>query len=186
MAGYDIEKALEEIAPFIEYATASSRCSVHIHIDIRGWTKPHFNSFVAHWLAFERALVRYSGGREENVFCFPYYRTQDFSAMEAVFSTEVLHGEGCKYTSLNFVPTQELGSIEVRTHKGVTDAEVIIKWLEVLSELIEYTRTTENDLSQLPEFFSGKGPLEFLREVFPKTWERLTYPTIASDLLSGS
>lgn len=185
LAGYDVEQALKELPTAFSSANASSRTSVHVHIDIRSWTPHHLRSFILHWMAFERALVKYSGGREENIFCWPYYRSGYVDVpIHQMNVNMAVAAIGSKYTALNLQPSEAFGSMEIRTHKGTTDPQVILDWVCILNKMVEYTANEEHNLIALPEFYSGKGPLEFVREVFGEYADRLMYHSIAEDLIS--
>jgi hypothetical protein len=188
LAGHDIEKSLEEFGSNIIDANPSTRCSIHVHIDIRSWTSDHLRSFLLHWLAVERVLVRYSGNRESNIFCWPFYRTGNKKSIQHVFHQgRIVRASNSysKYTSLNFNSAISYGSLEVRIHKGEYEADKILRWIGILSKLVEYTKDYRNDLSQLPEFYSGRGPIEFLYDIFGDYTDNLLYNGIGTDLLAG-
>lgn len=190
LSGMDLEKALAEFKKEIISANPSSRCSVHIHIDVRAWTIEHFRSFVLHYLALERLLVKVSGNREENIFCWPFYRSGTKELLADAISrskkkVSMLNNLLSKYTGLNFISIHDLGSLEVRIHKGEVETSAILRWLQILSCLVEYTRQEHQHIEDLPEFYSGNGPIEFLHRIFGPLADELMYNQVGSDLLNG-
>ena len=187
-SGMDLEKAVEELTNLITYASTTSRCSVHLHVDVRDWTLSHFKSFILHYLSVEKILVKTSGNREENIFCWPYYRTGFFTPFIGAMYTkesEKVYVDSFKYTALNFKSMGDLGSLEFRIHKGTYDSEKILRWINIVSHLVEYTRNENNSFKDLPEFYSGKGPIQFLEGIFGDLTEDLIYNNISEDLISG-
>lgn len=193
---------LEDYLPNREQPVLSSRCSMHIHMDVRDLNILQLQRLLQFYLIFEKVLFNYVGDRENNEYCIPYYSSvagqlqlskimhpkSDINIMidkgvdEA--SIEWIESQFIKYMALNLRPFCRAGSIEFRHSSATLNMEAVKDWINILYCLkkfaIEYDGETEPY-----ENFSVIGPYGFFREVFGEYADKLDYPDIASDLWEG-
>ena len=65
--------ALTNLETLFEKVThdISSRCSIHVHINVQDLTQEELKVMMLYYMIFERALYKYSGNRWSNIFCVP-------------------------------------------------------------------------------------------------------------------
>jgi hypothetical protein len=144
--------------------SASSRCSVHVHINVREMTLEEFSSFMVLYLIFERSLYRFSGDRWNSNFCVPLYAAPQFpkQVLESINAgqwknkplEDYVHWY--KYLGLNICPivgkdgSNAQGTVEFRHMKGTTNVNLIINWINLIISLKiaskKYDLTTLKDL----------------------------------------
>lgn len=123
----------------------SSRCSVHVHINVRDITFDQLKSLVLIYMLFERALYRFSGDRWSNNFCVPL--TQCIYFPYNLLRTSIINVEWAKYTGLNILPIwkgeagTKLGTIEFRQMKATMDSVYIIEWCNLITAIKRYAQS---------------------------------------------
>ena len=119
----------------------TSRCSVHIHLNVRDFTLVELEKFLILYLIFERSLYRISGDRWCNNFCVPLYNYPVLikSTLHNL-SKGVFNEEWYKYHGLNISPifggeSSKLGTIEFRHLRGTKDIGLILLWINLIVSL---------------------------------------------------
>lgn len=146
----------------------SNRTSVHIHLNVQSWHLNRLCSFMALYFSVEELLTAWCGDhRVGNLFCL---RAKDapaiISRIKKFIKTDGTGGltDGLHYSAMNAQAIQKFGSVEIRTLRGVTDPQIIIKWVEILRRIYDLSAEYPDPRSVCAGF-SGSGPLEYLQTV---------------------
>lgn len=117
----------------------SYRSSVHVHINVSDLSIVEWWNMVFLWMLYEESFIHYSGEeRQGNLFCLSareaygtiimledYLKGKD----DYIFSTKN------RYSACNFSSTSKFGSLEFRSMRGTTDADVLLPWFDSLMSL---------------------------------------------------
>lgn len=134
----------------IKFIENSNSCSTHVHINFMKEDFLTLGNFITIWVLFENILVEYSGEhRRSNFFSLPTRAAEvlylNIVTMFSKLSKKDPSGlswsvNTCKYGSINLATLAKLGSLEVRTFRGTTDMNIVIKWVSVLNNILEFSR----------------------------------------------
>jgi len=147
----------------------STRTSVHVHLNVLPFFQNRLTNLMALWFIFEEVFSFYCGEhRAGNLFCIrakdgPAIITQLKKYVEAKGDWR-LNSDSMHYAALNVSAIQDLGSIEIRTMKGVTEPEPIKRWVGILKRLYDLSAEI-TDPRTIVENFSMMGALDFFRDV---------------------
>lgn len=194
MFGQDVVSAIDNLLALIKTTggKASSRTSIHVHLDVRDIPEEALYNLFLLYLVFERAIFNFAGpSRINSHFCVPFFKaTNGFQGWSIPFSMQkdlhaFVESVANKYYALNFAALHKFGSIEFRHSEMRLDKEYMLDWLNVILSLKKYALKLDPKLS-LPEYISNTGPEEFFFEVFGKELgEKLLYPDAGLDLFEG-
>lgn len=161
----------------------SSRCSVHYHMNVRDITVEHLRKLILIYLLCERQIYKHSGDRWDNIFCVParyHLRLLKEICLWQEWHDSFLWG---KYTGINFLPMNTLGTIEFRMSKGTSSLENILSMVNIFSCL--KTAAKSVDMKELQEAIKSHNPKAWLqRNVFTSFWDLSSYPE--SDFVEGN
>ena len=143
--GRDLITALVELEQGLTEAGAqiSSRCGLHIHMDVSELTVDELLAFVVGTSLVEPSLFRYVGKeRAQNIHCLPFADTGNVLP----FLNGIKYGRtpddvlrsiksACKYSALNIRPVTYQGSVEFRHHAGSFSASRILEWINILMRI---------------------------------------------------
>lgn len=142
-----LEKELERMFSNLSRKEITSRCSVHVHLNVRDFTQKELFTFVLLYFIFEKSLYKLSGKRWDNLFCIPLYNFPNLvgATLSSLHNEE---GDGVtrlhwnKYSGLNLCPIWDrrngkgaIGTVEFRQLEGTTDVERIINWINLIVSL---------------------------------------------------
>lgn len=147
----EVKESLKEFKKHlgdVEFIEGSQSTSVHVHINILDMSMTELVSFVMLYSYFENLLVEFSGDmRRSNLFALPL-RVCDSSLSQFLRGVVAFdYGNpqhfprdetAWKYSALNFCPIWKHGSVEIRTMRGTTDTEEILKWVSILNKLVDF------------------------------------------------
>lgn len=167
----------------------TSRCSTHVHMNVRDMTATQLSNMVMLYMIFERSLYRISGNRWDNNFCTPLYMSH--SMVKTWFKTEQqpMAWSWYKYTGLNLSPiwggeSTKLGTVEFRQLHGTTNVEEIIQWCNLITALKRAAQDMDREelLAHIRTMKTTSGYWWLAREVFG-SWSKLLtkQPTFAED-----
>lgn len=132
-------------ACFSKPPLVSSRCSIHVHLNVRDMTHQELYRFMLLYLIFEKSLFNFSGGRSSNIFCVPLHEWMPQVRNELTKLLKeggVTQMEWDKYFAVNLLPiwgradeSARLGTIEFRHMQGTTNIEYIIEWINLIVSL---------------------------------------------------
>lgn len=146
----------------------SNRTSVHVHLNAQDWHLNRVCAFFGLYFIVEDILTHWCGDhRVGNLFCL---RAKDapgiVSRLKQFFKSE--HGwvlnDGLHYSGLNALALKKLGSIEIRTMRGVNDPETIKTWVAIL-ERIYHISGEYPDPRDIVHGFSGQSRTSFLQTI---------------------
>jgi len=171
----------------------SNRTSVHVHLNAQNFYLNRLCAFVALYMSVEDLLTEWCGShRVGNLFCL---RSKDAPAISQVLK-EFLCGvksmrmspfpDGFHYAGLNLGALTKFGSLEVRTMRGATTPEEVIRWVEVLRHIYDLSESFE-DPRAICENFSGHDPYEYAKMVLGQHCDTIITETgFTTDRLRGS
>lgn len=185
--------ALAKKAPFVD----SVYTSVHVHLNMNDKTLLHLVNFIALYWLFEEALTEYCGDyRNGNLFCLKthnaeasYKNIQDLiRAIDAgtgpTFVSR-LDNNRFKYSGLNIVPLRNLGSVEVRTHPGCYDVNLIDRWVRILHMIYKKASTFANPVEIINRLYGYKGKREFFELIFEEYSQYLNLKDLDDKMKDG-
>jgi hypothetical protein len=191
LGGVDIERALEELAKFLDTqpsAETNFSCSVHVHLDARDLTPHEVSRLVVCYLVFERGLYRLAGaGRDTSPFCAPLYSINNFvydvaSDPDGDWVTRT--NNFGRYAGLNLAALGRFGSLEFRHMEGTLDTQRITEWINVIGSLKTYARQGGDCYEILLRTSSNYA--ELCESIFGKRAQLFMYPGAEADALKGS
>jgi len=149
----------------------SNRTSVHVHFNVGDKTAYQVVNLFILFTLLEDLLDRYCGeDRNGNLFCLSSrHAEQQVNWMERACFTDYHFGnfrEEFRYCSLNMASINKFYSVEFRGMRGLDNADDVLDWLSILSELCEYACYRMNNPSSLVEMISQKTPNHLLASIF--------------------
>lgn len=148
----------------------STRCSTHVHLNMKGAKLNQICSFVGLWGTFEDVLANWCGRhRSGNHFAL---RLRDsevaVAAWEKAFKTgSFAFSREQRYLALNPACLNTFGSLEVRTMRGVEGSAEVVTWVEALAKLRELSRSEEyENPTVIANNLSAMGARGFFESVF--------------------
>lgn len=142
----------------------SHRCSTHIHVDTQQLNGYARVAFLLGLVIHDRWFFQYSSGRESNNFCTPVYgspnilsainrtvRTRNYrssgeimQALPASRDIRILSDYDMKYMSINTMPVQDWGSIELRHFDPIMDYQQVETILSKITDLYTHASRVGN------------------------------------------
>lgn len=119
----------------------SSRTSTHVHINCRALEPEQTKTLVLLYALYEDfffAMVEQN--RRGNIHCVPL--TETHLPGNYAMPIEKLCGRWHKYTALNILPLQKLGTVEFRHLQGTNDVVLFGEWLMLLENLWKLAQQT--------------------------------------------
>lgn len=146
----------------------SNRTSIHVHLNVQDFYLNRVTTLMAMYFAFEEILTEWCGEfRVGNLFCL---RAKDAPAIISHIrkfiqsDMEMPLRDGHHYAGLSAYAIQKLGSIEIRTLRGVNDPQPVKDWVGILRRFYELS-ADYTDPREFIEGFSGEGPMAFFNSI---------------------
>lgn len=146
----------------------STRCSTHVHINLKGMNFGQICSFVILWSCFERVLTEWCGPtRVNNHFCVSLVDSKRMVSDWTAFFTEGLVNfqNDRRYASLNPMSMDRFGSLEIRTMEGCSSPVRVVKWVNILMAIKNFAMTRYSNPEILVSDFSAVGPRGLLDQI---------------------
>ena len=155
---------------------ASTRCGVHVHLDIKDLEPDELINLIMVYMLVERLLFNWvNPERIKNNYCRALTDSNFKATMnsirqlstteDAVHSIISYVNESCeKYAGLNLRPIASFGSIEFRMHQGTTEISRLYKWINIILALKRTAR--DYKIEYLLEIFKDEGANALLRIIF--------------------
>jgi len=127
----------------------SHRTGMHVHVDVRTFTRNQLGALFAGYIACEPWLMALAGeSRWNNVFCVPVHANPEQARYVAgVVATRSpapfmrrISSDFNKYSSINFLPILSQGSVEFRMAPTFDARENAMKWFYLVHRIVERTR----------------------------------------------
>lgn len=152
-------------------ADFTPRTSIHVHVNARDLTVGQLRSIIQVYLACERMLYRWVGGkRAKSIFCVPLLDTNLVGGLLPNFeaSNPMAGFNWLKYSGLNLLPLRDKGTIEFRHLYGTRDLKTIQTWLYTILSIFKYARENHPNMVQERVFSLNSTSLyhSFIQEVF--------------------
>lgn len=194
-----LEQELYRLLGAMNPPFVSSRCSVHVHLNVRDFTVQELYRFLLLYLIFEKGLFNFSGGRDNNIFCTPLSSNIRFVKHQLgrmVENNSLGETEWRKYFAVNLCPiwgsdnqgSSKLGTVEFRHMAGTIDVKLILDWISLIVSLkIAAKRfTTEELLGHIWVMNTTSGYYWLVKEVFRDWCQHLVnQPTFKQDVEEG-
>lgn len=164
--------------------SVSSRCSTHVHVNVRDMTVKQIINMVMLYMIFERSLYRISGDRWNNNFCIPLCMAT--TSVKDFFCKwdEYKYWNWYKYMGLNISPiwggeSSMIGTVEFRQLHGTTSVEEIIQWCNLITALKRAAQEFDTDelLTHIRTMNTTSGYGWLVKEVFGRHASLLTNQT---------
>lgn len=140
-----VEKALKQLHASVNSTVEfTNRTSCHVHMNVRDLTINEIQSLVCVYIVLEEMLFDWVGhNRGNNIFCMKITETDYYEYIKYLFNDirDAVHNWN-KYTALNIHPIAEKGTVEFRHLYGTYDIDVIVPWINILSNLKGYVKQT--------------------------------------------
>lgn len=186
--GVELRAALNEFkskTQNIKFIQNSISTSVHVHINFLNDKWITLANFMTLYYLVEPLLIRYSGpDRVSNLFCLPIRDAEAQIENATGFVASIgsrrykslsLAAENVKYSALNLGCFSKLGTMEVRTFRGVTDIDVIEKWVNILMSIKDFAATEGLTPVKILEMFRDVQG-EIIYPIFGEHVNELNYP----------
>lgn len=166
-----------ELHKLLKDGKFSFRCGLHVHINVHSHTLEElYRVFLAYSL-LEKLLFRASGNRYDNRFCVAvqesispmsklihYGHTGQWEKFYQVLKAfRADRRETTKYMALNVVPVVNYGSLEFRHHYGTSDPGTILKWMQILLDVVVSTKRLSTQ--ELESQILGVNTISFYEEL---------------------
>jgi hypothetical protein len=170
-----LEVELDRLFGSLKSCNTSSRCSIHVHLNVRDFTLLELKTFLALYLVFEKSLYNYSGDRWNNNFCVPlnFYPNIVRDFIQYINENNKIYEKWYKYFGLNLSPvfggeSKKIGTIEFRHMKGTVDKEWIINWINLIVSLKIAAKNIPFDdvMNHIATMNTTSGYYWLAREVF--------------------
>ena len=170
-----IKKALDIFEDSAKSSTfkPSIRTSTHLHINVQDMTITQVANFIAIYLLLEGSLYEICGKhRRGNVFCIPLTQCDDIlrrfgrlCKQQHQSNLRNLSGDGDKYAALSLRSMYYYGTLEVRTHEGVSEKELnrVYNWTNIFKGIREYALKEGVDPIYILQTASNMGPEDFTK-----------------------
>lgn len=126
----------------------SDRTSIHVHADCSKLTLDQIKSIFLLYQVTENILFEWIGNdRKNNIFCVPWSQTGlSYNIVNDMdHFIKIANNDRNKYTALNFVPLQTLGTIEFRHMHGHNDINKIMQWINLIDSFFKVVETVSFD-----------------------------------------
>lgn len=189
----DVGKVLKEFDTVtkevgIKFIEDRMSTSVHVHVNMQNETFLTLGNFVVIFTFFEDILIDFCGDkRRSNMFCLTtryaegiYRRLQRFfEGLDTGSYNPILqlNEDTAKYSALNIVPLKTLGSVEIRTMRGVTDIDKIKQWIGIINSMLKASKMPSLTPKIILEYFQ-KEPGMFFDLVFGEYADLLRKPDL--------
>ena len=125
--------------PWQLFCTTSPRTSTHVHINFSQNYLYEVITFFCHMLLIEDIIAEYSGkSRKGNLFALEAGKSlsnyNNVRELVAKQDYKFLNND-YKYAAINLESLQRIGTVEVRTMRGLTDIDDIFEWVQILVEI---------------------------------------------------
>lgn len=167
-----VEPMLTNLFEFISVSGGrivnSTRCSTHVHVNMRGVKLNKLASFVALYGIFEDVLTNWCApSRRGNLFAL---RMKDSSFAVTGWKNAFERGmfewnHEQRYLALNPAALQRFGSLEIRTLQGIETPRPAVIWCEALLRLRDVSGQY-SDPREIANQISGLGGEGFFDQVF--------------------
>lgn len=118
----------------------SPRTSIHVHFNVQSFTSAEVIDATLLYTALEPLFYKFTGrGRIKNIYCVPLMDTNLITGMGSQTLNNTI-GTWSKYTGLNLLPIDELGTIEARHMHGTFDHRKISIWIRLWIKVLDYVR----------------------------------------------
>lgn len=151
----------------------SIRTSTHVHLNFTDKPFKQVINFFALFTMLEEILQYYSGeDRKGNLFCVASREAEGIvgivanAVAQGDFSS--FAGDRYKYSACNLSTIYKFGTIEVRTMKGASSAEMVNAWIDILTDMYEYSQRMKSP-AELVTDLSHLGAEGLMRKIFTKT-----------------
>lgn len=186
-----LEVELTRIFRGLKAPLVSSRCSTHVHMNVRDMTPDQLLNMVMLYTIFERGLYRLTGDRWNSNFCVP------IGLNPKILDNAFYHWNGVsqwswnKYMGLNLCPiwggdgSKKIGTVEFRQMHGSTDVKEIIGWCNMIAALKRAAQSMDQEelIAHIRTMNTTSGYYWLVREVFGKWGKLLSHqPTFATDV----
>lgn len=159
-------------------ARVDRNCGFHVHMAVPDMDLKFLKNFAKMWVKWERVVDTFvaPSRRDNNAY---YCRSNILGTVEnmwdrieAADSIDALVGQmnpgGSRYFKLNMQSFYRHGTVEIRQHQGTTEALKVIRWIEMLAEMVGTAKKLKNIAKAKPDMSLADMQKGFLRRRSPE------------------
>lgn len=148
----------------------SVRAGVHVHVNVQELTHTQLATFACMYYVFENVLVKFCGDtRDGNLFCLSTSYADYIQVLVkrgfSLANLGVLHTDKIRYSSMNWKPVVQYGSLEFRSMRTPTDLSIVVTWVKLLHKLLESSKLYATP-EEIIQDFSMNTPKDFMSKTF--------------------
>lgn len=171
--------------------------SVHVHLNMLDKQLVHMMNFITLYFLFEETLTKYCGAeRDGNLFCLKTSNAEINYKTICDMAKAIEAGEGynfirkldqnrLKYSGLNIAPLRNFGSLEVRTHPGTVDADLIDRWVSILMMLYKKATTFTSPVEIVNRLQGYRSHRAFADLIFEEYTQYLDLTDLTNQMKNG-
>lgn len=188
-----LTKVIDELINHQAKATLefSFRTSVHVHVNVQGYTIDEMLAFLYACLLLEEPLMNFCGEtRKGNRFCLRVKDAEGYDkTLNSLFeygwrTIRDLNGDNIRYSAINIHALKKYGSIEFRGMRGNMDRDVLIPWCNTLLNIRNTATKLGSPVAVYNEFIK-RGNQEFAKKMFGKHFDKFDYPDMDRDMANS-
>lgn len=166
------DAGLTELADILQIcndhgAEIDNKCGLHIHIDLRDFSKQSFTRLFYILRKIEnvtRLLV--TEERRNNQFCSATLRQIQTNDRDGFDEQVMEHCENMeRYSAYNFLAYSSHKTVEVRLHHGTLNYEEIRNWILLHLAIVDYAKNNDTDTFQSLQDMNLVGIFEMLKNI---------------------
>lgn len=167
----------------------SERTSIHVHCNCQDLTFEQLASLLLIYQVFEKMLFQFVGAeRDKNIFCVPLYECAlSYQAVERLLATDTrVIQNWSKYSALNLLRLQDLGTVEFRHMPGTCDHAKITQWFGLIGCLFAFIRS--HNITEIKEMFVNLNTSSQYKNVtqqvfgeYSSVWDMVPYESLLED-----
>lgn len=184
--GQDIISAVNWLWEHIEERNCSSRCGIHVHLNVTDLSCEQLTKLLALYALIEKSLFNFVGhNRDKSNFCLPWYTAGNHLVQYVHYATKIQELTQNKksrreeiraasrrlmdmprYSALNLASLTKFGTVEFRQLETTPDKERVFDWIQIILGL-KYAACSSLPNDGWLRLFSEHRARGFLQEFFP-------------------
>lgn len=167
-------------------AKNTSRCSIHVHVNILDFNIEQIKTLILLYSIFENTLYRYSGKRWDSNFCVPV-QSHFFSTIDVINIFENARNYFPKYSGLHIIPEAKYGTAEFRHMSGNMNIDFIDSWVQIVSKLVTAASSMPLEVlkNRIKTMHTDSAYWDLAKQVFDEYYYILNNNNFKNDVETG-
>ena len=154
----------------------TDRCSIHVHVNCTDLSVDQLSAIALVYSIFEESMFDFVGNyRDTNIYCIPWNQCRFNTKLITNMQRHLLAvPKGWqKYTAVNLIPLQTLGTLEFRHMHGTADIQKITQWLNMVGCLFQYATVVpfKEVFGMISSINNVSNYEQFFHQVFGQYWQ---------------